>query len=161
MIYLVKLLEELTFTYSVKKKIQLLVDYFQIENVKERGYALGFISGNINFKKIKKSNVLNVVRNNIDPYLFEQSYDYVGDLAETISLIWPKNNLIKETVKVSNIISDLNESNKNIEEVILFYLNKLSVKEKWIFIKLILGGLRVGVSSKIINATKDIIKTIK
>ena len=52
---------------------------------------------------------------------------------------------------MSNIISDLNESNKNIEEVILFYLNKLSVKEKWIFIKLILGGLRVGVSSKIIK----------
>ena len=30
-----------------------------------------------------------VVASRVDPVLFALSYDYVGDLAETISLVWP------------------------------------------------------------------------
>ena len=90
MIYLAKLLDDLIFTYSTNKKIKLLVDYLQSRNGEERGYTISILTGRLTFNNIKKTQVLNVVKNHIDQFLFEQSYDYVGDLAETIALIWPE-----------------------------------------------------------------------
>ena len=52
--------------------------------------------GALNFKySIKKNLTLGdlkiLIKQKIAPELFDLSYDYVGDLAETISLLWPKN----------------------------------------------------------------------
>ena len=54
----------------------------------------------------------------VDPELFDLSYDYVGDLAETIALIWPYKQ--KGSVpKLSFIIDELeSSSSKNITRLI-------------------------------------------
>ena len=40
-------------------------------------------------KEFPISKIKEIVRETVDEELFALSYDYVGDLAETISLIWP------------------------------------------------------------------------
>ena len=123
MIYLTKLLEKLTFTYSTNGKIDLLVEYLKKRNIEEKGYTIALLTGNLNFKNIKRSNVLNILKKELDSYLFEQSYDYVGDLAETVALIWPKKNISKK-ISLNQVILDLKKSN-DVEHTILKYLNIL------------------------------------
>ena len=149
MIYLTKLLEKLTFTYSTNGKIDLLVEYLKKRNIEEKGYTIALLTGNLNFKNIKRSNVLNILKKELDSYLFEQSYDYVGDLAETVALIWPKKNISKK-ISLNQVILDLKKSN-DVEHTILEYLNILTKEERWAFIKLILGGLRIGFSSNLVK----------
>ena len=83
------LLEQLLFTYSTNKKIDILATYLKSLNHKEKGITIAVLTGNLNFKNIKRSNILNIIKDKLDWYLFEQSYDYVGELAESIALIWP------------------------------------------------------------------------
>ena len=82
--------------------------------------------------------------------MFDLSYDYVGDLAETISLIWSES-LNKNDISLSSLISKLNNDKLNLEKIILNTLDNSDSDERWAFIKLILGGLRVGVSSLIVK----------
>ena len=47
--------------------------------------------------------------------MFDLSYDYVGDLAETISLIWSES-LNKHDISLSSLISKLNNDKLNLEK---------------------------------------------
>ena len=107
------LLEQLLFTYSTNRKIDILATYLKSLNHKEKGITIAVLTGNLNFKNIKRSNILNIIKDKLDWYLFEQSYDYVGDLAETIALIWPSNGISKQR--------DLNKIGVNI----IIYANHL------------------------------------
>ena len=133
------LLEQLLFTYSTNRKIDILATYLKSLNLKEKGITIAVLTGNLNFKNIKRSNILNIIKSKLDWYLFEQSYDYVGDLAETIALIWPSKGSSKQK-DLNKIVYDLKNS-KSINNTIIDYLNSFSSKDRWAFIKFILGGL--------------------
>ena len=143
------LLEQLLFTYSTNRKIEILATYLKSLNYKEKGITIAVLTGNLNFKNIKRSNILNIIKSKLDWYLFEQSYDYVGDLAETIALIWPSIENSKQK-DLNDIVCDLKNS-KNINNTIIEYLNSFSSKERWAFIKFILGGLRIGFSTSLVK----------
>ena len=143
------LLEQLLFTYSTNRKIDILATYLKSLNHKEKGITIAVLTGNLNFKNIKRSNILNIIKDKLDWYLFEQSYDYVGDLAETIALIWPSIENSKQK-NLNDIVCDLKNS-KNINNTIIEYLNSFSSKERWAFIKFILGGLRIGFSTSLVK----------
>ena len=122
------LLEQLLFTYSTNKKIDILASYLKSLNYKEKGITIAVLTGNLNFKNIKRSNILNIIKSKLDWYLFEQSYDYVGDLAETIALIWPSNGNSKQK-DLNEIVCDLKNS-KNINNTIVEYLNSFTISFK-------------------------------
>ena len=82
------LLHNLILTPSRNTKIKLLQDYFKILDI-NRAYALAILSDQLSFQFIKASKLRELVYEQVDQHLFDYSYDYVGDLAETISLIWP------------------------------------------------------------------------
>ena len=84
-----KLLSQLILTPSRNKKIAYLVNYFQTTSDPDRGYALAAITRDLSFKQVKSSFVKKAVLERVDPALFQLSYDYVGDLGETVALIWP------------------------------------------------------------------------
>ena len=110
------LLEQLLFTYSTNRKIEILATYLKSLDYKEKGITIAVLTGNLNFKNIKRSNILNIIKSKLDWYLFEQSYDYVGDLAETIALIWPSIENSKQK-DLNDIVCDLKNS-KNINNTI-------------------------------------------
>ena len=85
-----ELINKLLLTSSRNRKILILSDYFKNTLDPERGYTLAILTNSLELKNIPISKLKHIVHENIDKELFALSYDYVGDLAETISLIWTK-----------------------------------------------------------------------
>ena len=89
MIAFAALLERLVFTPSRNAKIALLRRYFATQPDPDRGIGLAAITGELSFTAAKPGLIRELAAARTDPVLFDWSYDYVGDLAETVALIWP------------------------------------------------------------------------
>ena len=83
------LLDRLMLTPQRNAKLRLLADYFRATPDPDRGYALAALTGELDIPSVKPAMLRALVVERVDEVLFAYSYDYVGDLAETISLIWP------------------------------------------------------------------------
>ncbi len=144
-----QLINQLILTRSRNRKIELLNHYFKNTKSPDRGLALAILTGNLKIKNISISKIKEMIKEEVDPELFDLSYDYVGDLAETIALIWPHKQ--KGTVpKLSFLINELeSSSNTSITRLIKKYLSIFSENERWAFVKLLSGGLRIGVSMRL------------
>ena len=142
-----ELIDKLLLTSSRNRKIDILCDYFKNTPDPDRGFALAIITNSLELKNIPISKIKEIVRENVDEELFALSYDYVGDLAETISLIWP----IKKMESSSNFKNDRYFKNINKSELKKNsnFLSIANETERWALIKLISGGLRIGVSSRL------------
>lgn len=90
MILFAQLLEALTFTPARNGKLRLIAEYFSETPDPERGWALAALTGELVFREAKPAALRELVYARVDPELFGWSYDYVGDLAETVALIWPE-----------------------------------------------------------------------
>ena len=144
-----QLINQLILTRSRNRKIELLNHYFKNTENPDRGLALAILTGNLKIKNISISKIKELIKKEVDPELFDLSYDYVGDLAETIALIWPYKQKGK-VPKLNFIIDELeNSSTTNITKLIKKYLSIFSENERWAFIKLLSGGLRIGVSTRL------------
>src|SRR5258708_35890885 len=64
-------------------------EYFATTPDPERGWALAALTGELSFAEAKPSQVRGLAMARVDPELFGWSLDFVGDLAETVALIWP------------------------------------------------------------------------
>jgi DNA ligase 1 len=89
MIAFAELLERLVFTPSRNAKIALLRRYFATQPDPDRGIGLAAITGELAFTAAKPGLIRELAAACTDPVLFAWSYDYVGDLAETVALMWP------------------------------------------------------------------------
>src|SRR5580658_1400220 len=67
-----------------------MAEYFATAPDPERGWALAALTGELSFAEAKPNQVRALAMARVDPELFAWSYDFVGDLAETVSLIWPE-----------------------------------------------------------------------
>src|SRR6266567_3245412 len=65
-------------------------EYFATTEDPERGWALAALTGELSFAEAKPSQVRDLAISRVDPELFGWSLDFVGDLAETVALIWPE-----------------------------------------------------------------------
>src|SRR5271156_2710188 len=85
----VELLDRLAYEPSRNNKLRLITDYFRSTPDPERGWALTAFTGALNFPHAKAGLIRSLIAERTDPVLFELSYDYVGDLSETVALMWP------------------------------------------------------------------------
>jgi DNA ligase-1 len=83
------LLDRLAYEPRRNAKIRLISDYFRSTPDPERGYALAAMTGGLTFRNAKAGLVRGLIAERADPVLFQLSYDYVGDLSETVALMWP------------------------------------------------------------------------
>ena len=90
MIAFAELLDRLTLTPGRLAKIALLKTFFARETDPDRGWALAALTSSLSFPSAKAGLIRSVAEARVDPVLFRLSYDFVGDLAETTSLIWPE-----------------------------------------------------------------------
>ncbi len=84
-----ELLDRLTYESGRNNKLRLMTDYFRSTPDPERGWALAALTGALSFRHAKPGLVRNLIAERTDPVLFALSYDYVGDLSETVALMWP------------------------------------------------------------------------
>jgi DNA ligase-1 len=84
-----QLLDRLAYEPSRNAKLRLMTDYFRTVPDPDRGYALAAITGALSFRHAKAGMIRALIAERADPMLFALSYDYVGDLSETVALMWP------------------------------------------------------------------------
>ena len=84
-----ELLDRLAYEPSRNNKLRLMIDYFRSAGDPERGWALAALTGTLSFPHAKSGLIRSLIAERTDPVLFELSYDYVGDLSETVALMWP------------------------------------------------------------------------
>src|SRR5260221_14648756 len=84
------LLDRLAYEPGRNNKLRLLTGYFREVEDPDRGYALAALTGALSFKHAKPGLIRDLIADRTDPVLFALSYDYVGDLSETVALMWPK-----------------------------------------------------------------------
>src|ERR1700685_827684 len=86
-----ELLDRLAYEPARNNKLRLITDYFRFTPDPERGWALAALTGALTFPHAKAGLIRSLIAERTDPVLFALSYDYVGDLSETVALMWPVN----------------------------------------------------------------------
>ncbi len=156
-----ELLTALAFQPQRNGKLRLLTDYFRTTGDPDRGYALAAITGGLRFAHAKPALVRGLVEARIDPILFDLSYDYVGDLAETVALIWPKRHGANVAPSLSEIVETLARLGKaELPRRLEAWLDALDADGRLALIKLITGGLRVGVSARLAKTALAALKDV-
>src|SRR4051794_6297336 len=84
------LLDRLAYEPSRNGKLRLMTEYFRETPDPERGYALAALTGALSFRHAKPGIIRALIAERVDPVLFGLSHDYVGDLSETVALMWPE-----------------------------------------------------------------------
>ncbi len=146
-----ELLERLLYSPARNTKISLLRAYFASRPDPERGYALAAIAGDLDFPGAKPAALRAMAEARADPELFKLSYDFVGDLAETIALIWP-DGVHDASPELPEIITALRTAKREaIPGLVARWLDASDTSTRIALIKLIAGGggLRVGASLRL------------
>mgnify|MGYP001601897246 CR=1 FL=1 len=144
------LLDRLSLTPQRNAKLTLLAEHFATVPDPERGLALAAITGGLDFKGAKAAAIRQLASARVDPILFELSYDYVGDLAETTALIWPARHGANRRPDLSEVIEGLQTATRaEAPALIESWLDALDPTGRWALLKLVTGGLRIGVSARL------------
>ena len=147
-----ELLDRLSLTASRKAKLVLLRDYLRATPDPDRGWALAALTGDLTFSAAKPAMIRKAAEARVDPVLFGWSYDYVGDLAETVALIWPPDpdHRPNREPSLGEVVDALQGAGRQeAPRLIEGWLNALEPKGRWALLKLVTGGLRVGVSARL------------
>jgi DNA ligase-1 len=150
MIAFANLLERLVFTPSRNAKIALLRRYFSTQPDPDRGIGLAAITGELSFTAAKPGLIRELAASRTDPVLFDWSYDYVGDLAETVALIWPAAVTQVAPPSLAELVETLETAPKAaLPGLVAAWLDCADASTRLAILKLITGGLRVGASGRL------------
>jgi DNA ligase 1 len=151
-----QLIEELDQTNKTNTKVNSLTRYFKEAPDDDRIWALALFTHRRPRRQISSSFLRNWAAEmaNVPLWLLEESYHVVGDLAEAISLALPQprkesDYQLSEWIHYIMSLSDLEDAKK--KEAIITAWQQLEQFECFIFIKLITGGFRVGVSQRLVT----------
>ena len=187
-----ELLDRLAYEPGRNNKLRLMTDYFRATPDPERGWALAALTGSLSFPHAKAGLIRSLIAERTDPVLFELSYDYVGDLSETVALMWPRSppspasggggersdarggkclTLVqaspqqapslpspasgggKGELSLTTVIETLTTLGKaQLPQQLARWLDALDETGRWALIKLVTGGLRIGVSARLAKA---------
>ena len=144
------LLDRLSYTASRNAKLVLVRDYLSATPDPERGWALAALTGELSFNAAKPAFIRKAVEARMDPVLFRWSYDYVGDLAETVALVWPAQPGANREPDLTEVVDALRSASRSeVQRLIEGWMDALDVDGRWALLKLLTGGLRVGVSARL------------
>ena len=151
------LLDRLAYEPGRNAKLRLLTDYFRTTADPDRGYALAAITGALSFRYAKPGLIRTLIAERTDPTLFGLSYDYVGDLSETVALMWPvrdqKSDISDRAARgptLSDVVTTLASLGKaELPAQLAQWLDGLDEVGRWALLKLVTGALRIGVSARL------------
>jgi DNA ligase 1 len=144
------LLEQLLLTPQRNAKLALLIGWLSDTPDPERGWGLAAITGGLSFKNAKAGVIRGLIEGKVDAELFRLSYDFVGDLAETVALLWPTTPGANRAPDLSDVIEGLATTPRHqMARRLSTWLDGLDSTGRWALLKLITGGLRIGVSGRL------------
>src|SRR5277367_5432784 len=150
-----ELLDRLAYEPGRNNKLRLITGYFREVEDPDRGYALAALTGALSFKHAKPGLIRDLIAERTDPVLFALSYDYVGDLSETVALMWPKaaavvghNNPPPPTL--TEVVTTLRTLGKTeLPRQLARWLDELDETGRWALLKLVTGAMRIGISARL------------
>ncbi len=188
-----ELLDRLAYEPARNNKLRLMTDYLRSTADPERGWALAALTGSLSFQHAKPGLIRQLIAERTDPVLFELSYDYLGDLSETVALMWPAQHsplpsegrsasrdggkpgegghdgevgnpspdladarstspsvVDVQELTLTSVVETLTTLGKaQLPQQLARWLDSLDETGRWALIKLVTGGLRVGVSARL------------
>jgi DNA ligase-1 len=150
-----QLLDALVYTRSRNGKLKLIGDYLRRTPDPDRGYALAALTGELDLPGVKPAAIRALVEERIDPVLFRMSWDYVGDMAETVSLLWPKPlgeppELDDGSLRIGAVVERLRGLGRvEAPGALVAMLDHLDASGRYALLKLATGELRIGVSARL------------
>lgn len=145
------LLDALVYTRSRSAKLALIADYLRSTPDPGRGWALAALTGGLDFPAVKAGTVRALIMERIDPELFTLSRDYVGDTAETVSLLWPEP-LVRDlpAPSVHEAVEALGAMTRaTVAGELAGLLDRLDVNGRYALLKLATGAMRIGISARL------------
>ena len=146
------LLDALIYTRSRNAKIKLIGDYLRATPDPDRGWAMAALCGELDLPNVKPALIRTLIEQRIDPVLFRMSRDYVGDTAETVSLLWPAPDTaaVLPALSIADIVERLSLLSRADAPVALAaMLDNMTAEERFALLKMATGALRIGVSTRL------------
>ena len=144
------LLDRLAYEPRRNAKIALIADYLRTTPDPDRGLALAAMTGGLVFANAKAGLIRALIAERTDPVLFALSYDYVGDLSETVALMWPVKHGANDIPHLPDVVEGLRNAGKTeLPRLVASWLDALDENGRWALLKLITGSLRIGVSARL------------
>jgi DNA ligase-1 len=150
-----QLLDGLVYTRSRNAKLKLIADYLRRTPDPDRGWAMAALTGALDLRAVKPAAIYGIAQERIDPVLLGMSRDFVGDLAETVSLLWPKRldqpaEIDDGSLGLAAVIERLQTLGRAEGPLALAgMLDHLDASGRYALLKLATGELRVGVSARL------------
>src|SRR5438034_10524379 len=148
-----QLLDRLAYEHGRNAKLRLMTEYFRTTPDPERGFTLAALTGALSFPHAKPGIIRALIAGRTDPVLFELSHDYVGDLSETVALLWPRPSAAgasSDPPMLSDVVTKLATLGKTeLPGQLARWLDALDETGRWALLKLVTGGLRIGVSARL------------
>ncbi|WP_308914780.1 ATP-dependent DNA ligase [Jannaschia sp. LMIT008] len=151
-----RLFNELDQTTKTSRKTAALASYFREADDPDKLWTIALLSGRRPKRTVTANRLAEWGANlaGLPMWLFQESYDKVGDLAETIHLVLPdptraSDRPLSGWIDEIRALSDVEDDAKR--TAILEAWDRLGGVERFIYNKLITGGFRVGVSQKLMT----------
>src|SRR5438552_17908984 len=148
-----ELLDRLAYEPGRNNKLRLISAYFRDVEDPDRGYALAALTGALSFKHAKPGLIRELIAERTDPVLFALSYDYVGDLSETVALMWPAGRESRDHApppSLTDVVTTLRTLGKTeLPKQLTRWLDELDETGRWALLKLVTGAMRVGISARL------------
>lgn len=159
----VELIEQLDRTTRTKEKLQALEGYLQKANAADKIWLVALFTGRRPRGIIKLANLRKwaAEESKIPQWLFEESYHFVGDLAETMALL--VDGVGNSNAEAGDLVMGLGldamfrqlEAMRGVDEQqqcewVKALWGRMGVTERFIFNKFLTGGFRIGVSEQLL-----------
>ena len=145
-----QLLDALSFQPARNAKLRLIEAYLRETPDPDRGWGLAALTGGLDFPSAKPALLRSFGVEKLGEELFMLSYDYVGDLAETLALIWEGRPAAGPPPTLGEAVETLQRATKMQTPAILKnWLDALDSTGRWALLKLLTGAPRVGVSARL------------
>jgi DNA ligase-1 len=149
-----QLLDDIVYTRSRNTKLRLIGDYLRETPDPDRGIALAALTGSLSIPAVKGAAIRAIAEERLDPTLLYMSRDYVGDMAETVSLLWPtpggEPEMDDGTLSITDAIERLTSAGRaTAPQVLAEMLDHLDASGRFALLKLATGNLRIGISARL------------
>lgn len=150
-----RLLDNLAYTQSRNRKLALLAEYFTSTPDPDRGWALAALTDGLPLSLPLRRVLPELLTGIVDPELYRLSRDYVGDTAETVSLLWPgqtagQSSAQRKPPSLGEVVVKFQTALRDaVPGLLAETLDRLDISGRFALLKLLGGAPRVGVSARL------------
>lgn len=152
-----RLFSELDATTSTNEKVEALTRYFNEAPPRDAAWAVYFLAGGKPRQVVKTGSLVGLACHmaQIEYWLFDECYQSVGDLAETIALVLPRGNEPSDiglaTWVEERLLPLRGLPDEEVAQRVAGYWWELDTLGRFLLTKLVGGGFRVGVSKLLVQ----------